>query len=62
MPTDGTQEDPATFAITLDNKGLYLDDPQLPLPKFPRPHVGLEPQNVPDKRNDDIAILQAQLT
>ena len=60
--TDGTQEDPATFAVTLDNKGLYVDDPAVSVAQVSLETCGAEPHTVPDKRKDDIAALQAQMT
>ena len=60
--TDGTQEDPATFAVTLDNKGLYDDDSAVSVAQVSLETCGAEAHTVPDTRKDDIAALQAQMT
>lgn len=59
--TDGTQEVPATFAVTLDNKGLYVDDPAVSVAQVSLETRGSAPPTVPDTRKDDIATLQAQM-
>ena len=59
---DGNQEDPATFAVTLDDKGLYSDKDDQPATVANLSAVNQEQQNVPDQRSDDIAALQAQIT
>ena len=53
--TDGTHEDPATFAVTLDNKGLYLDDQAVTVAQLLQATCGSEPQSIPDTKNADIA-------
>lgn len=58
---DGNQEDPATFAVILDDKGLYSDKDE-PATVANLSAVNQEPQNVPDQRSGDIATLQAQMT
>ena len=55
--TDGTQEDSATCAVTLDNKGLYVDDPAVSVAQVSLETCGSEPHTVPDTRKDDIATL-----
>ena len=59
--TDGAQEDPATFAVTLDNKGLYVDDPAVSVAQVSLETHGSAPPTAPDTRKDDIATLQAQM-
>ena len=60
--TDGTQEDLATFAVTLDNKRLYVDDPAVSAAQVSPETCGSEPHTAPDTRKDDIATLQFQMT
>ena len=60
--TDGTKEDPATFAIILDNKGLYVDDPAVSVSQVSLETSGSDPHTLPDTRKDAIAALQAQMT
>ena len=52
----------ATCAVTLDNKGLYVDDPAVSVAQVSLETCGSEPHTVPDTRKDDIATLQAQMT
>ena len=60
--TDGTQDDPATFVVSLDNKGLYVDDSAFSIAQVLLETCGSQPHTVPDTRKDDIVALQAQTT
>ena len=60
---DGNQEDPVTFAVILDDKGLFSPDKDdEPAIVANLSAVNQEPQNVRDQRSDDIANLQAPMT
>lgn len=59
---DGNQEEPATFAVTLDEKELYTDKENQSATVGKLSAAGHEPRNAHDHRSDDIATPEAQVT